>query len=207
VRVPNGHTEATVLAAIEKAVGILAHEFRFGPHTVEDIAQQGRLLALELLERDVYDPRVDRDGKPTRSLGAFVYSHVHNRLCNFKRDNWQRNDPPCRACDDGYPCSRDREGTPTHCKRYAGWLANNKAKSAVRRPLDIGNVADEKEARMREEDSAFADLEMAELLAAIDAAMPPRLRSAYLRMREGEPVGEEARREVEDVVRSAYAGS
>lgn len=53
--------------------------------TVEDMEQEAALIAWEALDK--------YEGKKG-SLGAFLWAHVHNRLFNFKRDNFQRPDRP-----------------------------------------------------------------------------------------------------------------
>src|SRR3954453_8942961 len=88
MKLPDNITEADFLAAIEKVVGILASSFAFGYFEVEDIKQQARLFAIEAMKR--YDP--------SRPLDNFLYAHIKNRLINFRRDKFRRNDPPCLSC-------------------------------------------------------------------------------------------------------------
>src|SRR5437763_58309 len=90
---PHGLTEDVVLAAIDNAVNVLARSFRFGIYDVEDIKQEARIMGLEAV------PRWDRK----RPLENFLYSHIRNRLINFKRNKFRRNDPPCPKCHQGVP--------------------------------------------------------------------------------------------------------
>lgn len=189
MKVPEGKTEAEVLAAIEKAVGILGPSFVFGFFDVEDVRQQGRLYALEVLERECYDP--------ARPLENFLYSHVRNRLINFRRDKLRRNDPPCRRCHAGDPCGPD--GEP--CARYAGWAGRNRSKSNLMRPLGLDRVADEGERRTRVGSVAEGEAEVAELLKRIDEGLPAELRASYLQMRAGVAVPKARRLVVEAAVK------
>ena len=50
--------------------------------------QQAAIFALEGLEK--YDNK--------RPLENFLWTHVRNRLFNYKRDNYQRPDKPCLSC-------------------------------------------------------------------------------------------------------------
>lgn len=73
------------MSAIERAVRAIAPKFRFGYYTIEDIEQEGRIIALKCLEKYAQDKG---------SLGGYVWKCVHNGLFNFKRDNFQRPDRP-----------------------------------------------------------------------------------------------------------------
>ena len=77
--------EAEFLEVLDKITKKLIHKFRFGYHNAEDMKQQASIFALEALDR--------YDGK--RPLEIFLWTHVRNRLFNFKRNNYQRPDSPC----------------------------------------------------------------------------------------------------------------
>lgn len=186
---PPNKTEGEVLEAIEKAVKILAPSFVFGYHDLDDIKQHARMLGLLSLKK--YDP--------SRPLENFVYRHIRNRLINFKRDNFRRNDPPCAQCHNGDFCT----ATGGICKEYGKWLSRNNAKANLMRPLNIGLVSDERESRTRHASTAASSAELAEMLDRIDAALPVELRSYYLQMRDGVAVPKAKRQLVMDVVRAA----
>ena len=86
--IPINHTEAEVVAIIDRVAAKIARKFKFGYHDIDDMKQQARLFALECL------PRYDL----TRPLENFVWTHVHNRLFNYKRDNYERPSCPCKTC-------------------------------------------------------------------------------------------------------------
>src|SRR3954469_6602012 len=73
MHLPPGLNESDVLQAIEDAVRLLAPHFTFPGWGVDDVAQEGRLLALEALPK--YEPRLGPDGKPTRPLGPAIFSN------------------------------------------------------------------------------------------------------------------------------------
>ncbi len=191
--IPPGHTEATVLEAIERAVGVLAPSFTFGYFDVDDIRQQGRVFAIEILEKETYDP--------SRKLENYLYTHIHNRLCNFKRDNFRRNDPPCPPCHRGEWCE---EGGP--CSKYSAWKKRNAAKSNLMRPLDIEHVHDEHEPGTRTPSTVEDDVQLQELLRMIDQDLPVELRQSYLQMRAGVSVPKARRLQVEKAVSEILKG-
>ena len=144
--IPHGMTEEEVLQTINLIAIRLAGKFKFGYHELEDMKQQARLFAWEGLE--------NYDG--VRPLENFLWTHVRNRLYNFKRNNFGRPDKPCDTCpffdmsfnnSNNYPCKAfDNE---QECDLYAGWLKRNTAKRNIMNTanLDIdvkeGNRLDE----------------------------------------------------------------
>ena len=89
MKIPKGMTEDEVLSSIDLVANRLASKFRFGYHSIDDMKQQARIFALEAL--DIYD-----NTKGT-TLDTFLWLYVRNRLCNFKRDNYER-PKPCLNC-------------------------------------------------------------------------------------------------------------
>lgn len=98
----------------------LGKKFRFGYYTSEDLRQEAYILAWECL------PRWDRK----RSLPAFIYSHLYKRLCNLKRNKYERIEPPCTHCPiNAYKKKKCTAYTNLEdCKYYSEWLARNKFK-------------------------------------------------------------------------------
>ena len=126
--IPQGMSEDQVLQIINNIANRLASKFKFGYHELEDMKQQARMFAWEGLEH--YDG--------IRPLENFLWTHVRNRLYNFKRNNFGRPDKPCDSCPyfdatfsnaQGYGCKKfdDHE----ECDLYAGWLSRNTAKRNI----------------------------------------------------------------------------
>ena len=189
MKIPPGHDEASVLAAIEKVVGALAPTFVFGYFQLEDVKQQGVLFALEVLEKEKYDP--------SRQLENFLYCHIRNQFINLKRKLVKRCDAPCASCHSGRCCGPN--GTP--CARYLEWAERNKTKGNILRPLDLGNISDEHESRTRVDSTVESEAEFDELLEKIDGELPLELRADYLRLREGVALPKARRTLVESAVR------
>lgn len=171
-QIPN-KTQNEVLAAIEEIVRVLAPGFAFGCHTVEDMKQQARLFGIQSLEK--YDT--------SRPLPNFLYTHIKNRLINFKRDNFRRSECPCKLCA-GREASFTLHDDGQYCKSYLAWASRNLAKINISSPLDISNINTEKERRTEIRSTIVIDNEIKEYLDKIDEEMPVELRSYYLQMRE-----------------------
>lgn len=79
--------------------------FKFGYNSSQDMIQIAWELALDGYSR--------YDGK--RNLRAYISAHLHNRLCNYKRDHYHR---PCKSgCrdKDGELCARCQQNS-VRCK-------------------------------------------------------------------------------------------
>lgn len=197
MKIPPGHTEASVVAAVTKAANILAPSFVFGPYDLDDIKQQCFLFALKVLDKGAFDP-----GRP---LENYLYTGIRNELINFKRNKFRRNDPPCPRCHASDHCPDSSPGDV--CPKYRSWLDRNQAKANLCNPLALDSVCDEKERRTRAASTAEADAEIGELLHLIDAKLPIELRQTYLQMRAGVSVPKGRRLQVERVVSEILRGA
>lgn len=191
---PDGYTESQVLAAIEEAVAMLAGNFAFGCYSVEDLAQEGRLWALELLEQGRFDPA-------RGSLAGFIYRHLRNRYINFKRDKLRRTDAPCERCARGEPCGPDGQV----CEQFAVWAARQDRKASLATTASTECLEDETRFS-KVEPTAETEAEIAEVLQFIDARLCPDQRRVLLQMRAGVKVSKEEREAVEGAVREVLEG-
>ena len=121
-------SEEQVLQIINDISNRLAAKFKFGYHEIEDMKQQARMFAWEALDR--YDG--------VRPLENFLWTHVRNRLYNFKRNNFGRPDKPCDGCSHFDPSISNAKGygcrafdDHEECELYAGWLRRNTAKRNI----------------------------------------------------------------------------
>ncbi len=78
---------------------------------------------------------------PARPLPNFLYVHIHNRLCNFLRDNFRRNDPPCKLCKEGRQALHP-DGMV--CEAYKEWKRRNDCKASIMQPTRMTEEAEEK---------------------------------------------------------------
>lgn len=195
MKIPLGYTETQILEAIDKVVNMLAPSFTFGYYDVEDIKQQGRLFAIQLLETGKFDA--------TRPFENYAFRHIRNRYLNMRRDLLRRNEPPCRQCAAGTPCGPGN----AFCPRYQGWLERNQAKSNLMRPLDLNYIADEHESRTRCPSTVAEDVATSELVQRIDKDLPVELRGTFLQMRAGVSVPKSRRLQVEAAVKAILKGA
>lgn len=185
MRVPNGYTEEQVLAIIETIVNKLAYSYKFGYYDVDDIKQEGRILAIEVLNKEVFDN--------TRPLENFLYTHLRNRYSTLKRDKFSRLQSPCPSCPffdpnnlkscHGNQCSAFAD--KMECTKWAIWINRNAAKRNLVEPLDISNINGENEKNMESRDSIGNGVELKEITEVINAKLDVKLRADYLRMKSG----------------------
>lgn len=175
--VPKGYTEQQVLDIIEEIVGVLCHSFKFGIYGVEDIKQEGRIMALEAVNSGRYDT--------SRPLANFLYRHVWNRLVNLRRDKYSRYEPPCLKCPlyakATKSCTQFED--KMDCNLFRQWQERNERRKMIASPMSIykegGEIHDVEYSPVGEE-----EVEMREIYELIDKKLPVDLRSDYLRMRQ-----------------------
>lgn len=111
-------TEEEILDVINNIANRLAAKFKFGYHEIEDMKQQARLFAWEGIE--------NWDG--VRPLENFLWTHVRNRLYNFKRNNYSRPDKPCLSCPMFVNKQCTKYTDERDCDLIKGWTNRNNAK-------------------------------------------------------------------------------
>lgn len=166
MKIPKNHSEQEVLDVIDNIANRLCYKFKFGYHSPEDMKQQARLFAWEGLEK--YDNK--------RPLENFLWTHVRNRLYNFKRNNYSRLEKPCDTCEFyiNKKCTAfvDQE----ECNLYKGWLDRNNAKKNLMHSISV--EFDQKESTTSSVGTLFAK-EVVELL---DAELHVRFREDWIRL-------------------------
>ena len=129
-------SEKELVETLDAVVRKIAPKFVFGYHSLEDIKQEAMIIGLEGFKR--YDGQ--------RSLYNFLYTHVKNRLCNFKRKQYERINPPCDKCPFNayikatHECKKFKE--MEDCELYYNWIKRNKDKKNIMRPVDIDLFTD-----------------------------------------------------------------
>lgn len=186
------------MAAIENAVKILAPSFTFGIYDLADVQQEARMEGWRVLAR--YDPRPDRQGRPTRPLDNYIYTCTRNRLIRLRRDKLRRNDPPCLLCHQAEG-SRSLHESGEFCPKYLEWRKRNDTKSSLMRPLDLDRIADERERNTRLPSDVEETAGVNEMVRLIDERLDVELRATYLQMRAGKAVPKSRRVQVENAVR------
>jgi DNA-directed RNA polymerase specialized sigma24 family protein len=128
-----GVTEEDFLKVLDNISKRLAYKFKFGYHDFDDMKQQAAIFAIEGLQK--YDQK--------RPLENFLWTHVRNRLFNYKRNNYQRPDKPCLSCPlyDKH-CSSSKSqclqySNKNDCELYASWSNRNENKKNIMKPKSI----------------------------------------------------------------------
>lgn len=188
---PHGLKEEDVILALKKAINILAPTFTFGYYDVEDIKQEAYIFGFESLSR--YDP--------SRPLENFLYSHIKNRLINFKRDKYHRTDPPCVLCHNSEKCSNG-----DYCEKYSLWKKRNLSKQNLMRPLDIQTISVDTEKNTHGKQSVVDEANISECSDLIDLHLPVELRSTYLRIKSGNSVSKIKKQRVEQAIKEILNG-
>jgi len=198
-QIPKGKTEDEVMVIIDKVANRLARKFRFGYHTIDDMKQQARLVAWEGL--DLYDN--------VRPLENFLWTHVRNRLFNFKRDNSTRPDLPCLKCPlDAYDqhCAKSHNGCTafedkSECEVHERWFRRNERKNNILNPIGFVSVIDEHEDNMKVHSDLDQELDMKEFFKLVEGSISLDLKADLIRLRNGITIPKPRREKVYVAIR------
>ena len=142
--------------------------------------QQAAIFAIEGLEK--YD-----SSKP---LENFLWTHLRNRLFNFKRDNFKRPDKPCLNCplyDKDYAVSDNqcsKYSQVLDCSLYKKWYIRNSSKQNIMKPTSLEN----EKVVSSGAGSIFGDISNSELLNKIEKELRGEYREIYLKIKHGTKV-------------------
>ena len=179
--IPNLHgvSEEEFLIVLDNISRRLANKFKFGYHDFDDMKQQAAIFALEGLER--YDHK--------RPLENFLWTHVRNRLFNYKRNNYQRPDKPCLTCplfDKTYKCSSNQCSKFTNkqdCELYSAWATRNDSKKNIMQPSYINDQENIHQSLIK--DKLFINIQNQEIIKFLDQNIQTEFRESYLKLKHG----------------------
>jgi DNA-directed RNA polymerase specialized sigma24 family protein len=161
MRIPDNMSEQEVVAVIKKVARSLAPKYTFAFYGTEDIEQEAFMMGMEALSR--YD-----SNKP---LENFLYTHIGNRLKNFKRDNYYRQ-------DDGNA---------------------QKIQSRKKNLLDTAHI--DSFGTIGDDDTSLDDVHIREIKSLIDENLPTYMRADYLRMCAGISIPKSKKREIMNFIK------
>lgn len=162
----------------------LAYKFKFGYHDYDDMKQQISIFALEGLKN--YDHK--------RPLENFLWTHVRNRLFNYKRDNYQRPDKPCLSCPLYDPhCKKSISGCVDYsnkedCELYENWLSRNNTKKNLMHLTTIDEIKDYGNAFSSDDSLLTNSIASNEIFKLVETHLTGEYRTIYLKVKNGSKV-------------------
>lgn len=171
---PPSVNEDEFLKIVEIISKKLAYKFKFGYHDYEDMKQQISIFALEGLKN--YDHK--------RPLENFLWTHVRNRLFNYKRDNYQRPDKPCLTCPLYKYSSCTKYSNKNDCELYYNWSNRNSVKKNLMHLTTIDEIKDYSNFFS----DGSEDLSNKEIIDLIEAHLNGEDRVTYLKVKNGTKV-------------------
>lgn len=175
-KISNKVSEEEFLKVVDNISKRLANKFKFAYHSFEDMKQQAAIFALEGLEK--YDN--------SRPLENFLWTHVRNRLFNYKRNNYQRPDKPCLTCEffdkhcrnSSNQCSKY---TDKHsCSLYSSWAKRNENKKNIIQPSYIEDYS-----IFIQNTSSVDNIQNQEIINFLDTNIEIEYRESYLKLKHG----------------------
>lgn len=202
MNVPPGYTEAQVTDIIIMIGQRLSSKFTFGNYTQEDIRQE---VAVAILAPDQKGLNSIAKYRPeVGPLENFLFSHARNRVCNLKRDKFQRLNKPCFKCPlkayivDNDECTAYCE--KSECSLWSAWSLKNSAKRNVICPISIDCANDEDEDGMKILSEPVSAAETQELMDLIDSKLPSQYRHDYNKMLAGLKVARAKRVKIKAII-------
>jgi len=162
----------------------LAYKFKFGYHDIEDMKQQITVFALEGIKN--YDHK--------RPLENFLWTHVRNRLFNYKRDNYQRPDKPCYSCPLYDPhrlknhSQCEQYTDKNSCDLYAQWTKRNDVKKNLMHLTTIDEIKSYSNAFISDDDQLVLDITNQEIIDILEQNLMDEYRTIYLKLKSGAKV-------------------
>ncbi len=195
MQMPKGISEEEFLTIVDNIGNMLSQKFSFGYFTKEDIKQEIFIEACKGLS--------SYDGK--RPLANFLYIHVKNRLCNLKRNKFERPDKPCLNCPlKAYNLNLPSECTlytnKNDCELYNNWASRNVPKKNLMNCIDIHNVDDTQERSMHTSNDYVGNMEYDRMVKLIDEHLPMGLRPYYLKIKANQKVSRVHKEEVQNAI-------
>lgn len=179
LNLPDGMTEDEFVSIVNNVAGQLCHKFKFGYYEIDDIKQECFIEAIDALNR--YDP--------DRPLVNFLWSHLHNRLCNLKRKKYFRREKPCDNCPLNAYVAETDECTAfedrLECAPYAVWAKKNDTKKNIMNPIGLSSMNDEQEKNARVDSDMLSNVANNEIISLIDDNISLANRKYWLQQKGG----------------------
>lgn len=177
-------SEEDFLKTLDIITKKLVYKFKFGYHDIDDMKQQAAIFAIEGLEK--YDH--------SRPLENFLWTHVRNRLFNYKRDHYQRPDKPCLTCIFYDPdrrqsinqCSKFTD--KSNCPEYTAWDVRNSNKRNIMKPVGIEDLSGQQVSIPDSNNSILDIVANEQIIKILDENIPASFRPTYLKLKYGDKV-------------------
>lgn len=170
------------ITALDNISKKLVYKFKFGYHSIEDMKQQAAIFAMEGLKN--YDN--------SRPLENFLWTHVRNRLFNYKRDNYYRPDNVCVGCPFFDPQNKSstnqckKFANKNDCDIYSQWTNRNSLKKNIMQPSNIENEYD-----ITNSSNFFNSISNKELIDIIEDKLETKYRESYLKLKAGNKISKQ----------------
>lgn len=178
MRLPSFLTEEQFLTAFDNVIVKLVSKFTFNMFDRDDIKQEAFIIASEGVFS--YNPSF---GVP---LENFLYTHLRNRLINFKRDNYLRRETSCQEC----------KTLQKLCSRCSQREALNSVKKSILEPANIDSMA-----HPTYEIDLSDGIDSNALLAEVFLQMPASMVEDFYKVRDGVRINTNKKRRIIELIK------
>jgi len=162
MEIPEGLDKELVIETITSIAKKISHKYVFASYQADDIEQEAFLIGMECLSR--YDK--------VRPLENFLYTHMNNRLKNFKRDNYYRYD-------------------------YGNAQKAQERKRSILEPMSFEHLY-----TLCDKEEVVNQAHFKEMLDLIDERLPSNMRKDYLKLRSNSFLLKKRKSDIISVIRS-----
>lgn len=178
MKLPTFVTEEQFVSAFENVIHKLTSKFTFHVYDKDDIYQEAFIIAAEGVFN--YNPNL---GVP---LESFLYTHLRNRLNNFRRNNYLRRETNCQEC---------RKHNTT-CQRCEQREKLNLTKKSILEPSSIENSN-----HPLSENKLDEQIDMQILLDKIIEKLPVDLVQDFYKIRDGVRINSNKKKRILELIR------
>lgn len=178
MRLPDFLSEEEFITAFDNVIKKIAKKFTFTIYDADDIRQEAYIIAAEgvFSFNPVYNV----------PLESFLYTHLYNRLINFKRNNYIRKENNCQKCIDiGKVCSRC-----LHREKL------NMTKKAILEPCGMDSVAHPTFLNEYEQ-----KIDREHLVAEVISRLNPEQIQDFYKIRDGVRINNNKKRRVVEIIK------
>lgn len=183
-------SEEDFLKTLDIITKKLVYKFKFGYHDIDDMKQQAAIFAIEGLEK--YDH--------SRPLENFLWTHVRNRLFNYKRDHYQRPDKPCLTCPLYRPNNEESDCAQfkdkSNCHAYELWFKRNNRKKNIMRPGYIDN------SDPAQSSDFINNIHNQDIIDYLEDNLPTKYREIYLKLKYGAKVSKNDKTKLQNYIKN-----
>ncbi len=189
---------------ITRVSKLFARDFTFGIYDEDDILQECILIGFKVIKK--FKHNKSSGVTLEEKLERFLYVSILNRLKNFRRDKFCRNDAPCAKCYKGKFCCNN-----SPCPAFQRWKKVNDTKMSVQSPFSL-NETNTYSLQMEDilicgDSQRYLDgVDSNDMIKLLESKLNVKLLEDFQSMRSGEKISNSRKQRLLDAIRIIVRG-